>query len=158
MKTRYRAIRNPKPTAIILRCSDPRFRIAFRDFTEQDLELQQGEFVPINIAGGPAILAHKKTHHEEFSIIVKQILFFLKHFPSIRLIVLIGHEDCGFYKTIKNHPDQEEKEKKDLPRAVKALSGFIAAEVEIKTFYARFADESQNEIVFEKAAELCHMA
>jgi carbonic anhydrase len=154
----YRAIKNPKPTAIILRCSDPRFRIAFRDFAANDLELAQGGFVPINIAGGPAILAHRNDRQEEFSFIVKQIYFFLNHFPSIRSVVLIGHEDCGFYATIENHPDREEKERKDLPRAAKALDALIGNKVEIKTFYAKFADESQNEIIFETVAELCQIA
>lgn len=144
----YKAIRDPKPSVLILRCSDPRFRIAFRDFTAEELGLAQGEFVPINVAGGPAALAHQKAKPEDFHYLMSQIKFFLEHFDTIRKVVLVGHQNCGYYKTI-DHPDKEDKEKKDLPRATDILLHHMPG-IKVESYYARFSDESRAEIVFEK--------
>jgi carbonic anhydrase len=146
----YKAIKDPKPKAIIIRCSDPRFRIAFRDFAVEELGLNQGEFVPINVAGGPAALAHYKTKVCDFNYLMHQIVFFIKNFESIQKIIIIGHQDCGYYKTIINHPDMEDKEKKDLPRAARIISKIKFRDIKIESYYARFTDENHAEIIFEK--------
>lgn len=109
---RYTAIKKPEPEAIIISCSDPRFRRAFRDFTAEELGFTQGKFIPINVAGGPAMLAHKRVKYNDFRYLIDQIQFFLNHFVSIKIVILIGHQDCRFYKTITNHPDEEDPEKK----------------------------------------------
>ncbi|MCX6723822.1 MAG: hypothetical protein NT155_01445 [Candidatus Staskawiczbacteria bacterium] len=143
---RYRAIKNPNPKAIFIRCGDPRFRIAFRDFPKE-LGFEQGDFVPIDVAGGPAALAYRRTRAADFCHMRRQIEFFLGHFRSIQLVVIIGHQDCGYYKAIGNPaPDQE---KLDLPKAAKTIRG-MAPEAEVQSYYAKFADESREEIVFEK--------
>ncbi|MCX6723119.1 MAG: hypothetical protein NT094_03560 [Candidatus Staskawiczbacteria bacterium] len=123
----------------------------------------QGEFVPLNVGGGAAALAHQKTKPEDFDYLMRQILFFLSHFPTINEIILIGHQDCGYYRTIANHPDKDDKEKKDLPRAVKALKHqllypAVGSEkpdqrlqyLMISAYYASFVDENHAEIVFEQ--------
>ena len=146
---KYEAITSPKPNTIIINCSDPRFKIAFRAFIIEGLELSQGEFVQINVAGGPAALAHRKTKYNGFWYLIDQIRFFLRHFESIKKIVLIGHEDCGFYKTIADHPDKKDPEKKDLPRAIEAIHETLDGR-EVKSYYASFTDENRAEIVFEE--------
>ena len=75
-------------------------------------------------------------------------MFFLGHFSSIQKVIIIGHQECGYYKSIANHPDQEDKEKKDLPRAAKSIRE--AFHVEVEGYYASFHDESHSEIVFER--------
>jgi len=148
MRFRYKAT-NKKPTTLKICCSDPRFRIAFCQFVRDELMLRQGEFVPINVAGGPASLAHQKTKKADFNFVFNQIIFFLKHFGSIEKIILISHEDCGFYRTIKNHQDEEDKEKKDLPRA-KNILNLLLPHIAVEAYYASFADARQEEIIFEK--------
>lgn len=145
----YRAIKDPKPKVIIIRCSDPRFKPAFRDFTGEHLRLLEDEFLRINIAGGPAALAHPRAKKYDHDFILGQIKFFMGHFPSIKEVIIIGHQDCGYYKTIDEHPDTDDKEKKDLPRAVATLSRELP-EASVKAFYASFVNEDKTEIVFEK--------
>lgn len=148
-RVKYKAIKTPKPTVLRICCSDPRFRIAFRDFTAQKLRLQQGEFVPINVAGGPAALAHQTEKSNDFLYLFSQITFFLRHFPSIRRIIVIGHQDCGYYTTIKGRPGRQHPEKKDLPEAVHSLE-VIFANITVEAYYASFTDKTHTEIVFEE--------
>ena len=148
LRKKYQAIKDPQPIAIIIRCSDPRFRIAFRDFTKDELWYEQGQFVPINIAGGPAALAHQKTKRYDFQHLMRQIRFFLGHFKSIQKVILIGHQECGYYTTIANHPDKEDREKKDLPRAAETIHRLF--DIQVESFYASFANANHTEIVFEQ--------
>lgn len=152
-KGAYRAIAHAKPTCCRVCCSDPRFRNAFRDWTIDELGLNQGQFVPINIAGGPAVLAHKDKMPDQYEFLMEQIKFFLHHFPSINKVVIVGHEDCGFYSRIPGHPDLTHKEKKDLHRAVTALSKELN-DIEILASYAFFADDAKTVICFENVAHV----
>lgn len=175
----YPAIKDPKPRTLIIRCSDPRFRIAFRDFTSKNLGLAQGEFVPINVGGGPAALAHKQTKSNAFQYLMDQVIFFLGHFRTMTTIVIIGHQDCGYYTTIANHPDKTDREKKDLPKAVEAIKrqlqyfageeemeakkesspeerekrldfSLLLRNIQVEAYYAWFTDDSHTAIDFQK--------
>lgn len=153
MKT-YRAIVAPQPTALVIRCGDPRFRIAFLAFISDELGLKQGEFVPITVAGGPAALAHAETRAIDHSFIMKQIGFFLTHFKSIREVIIFGHQDCGYYRTIDFGPTVIDREKNDLPKAGRAINEWADAffrdkDIKILSYYASFDDESKTGIVFE---------
>lgn len=153
MEQTYRALK-AKPTTLIIHCSDPRFQFAFNCFLANDLDLAQGQFIPIVIAGGPASLANPAMA-EEMQYINIQIVFFLNHFPSIKSIVLINHEDCGFYSKIPNPTGKKEnREKDDAFIAAENTADRIASEgicgVEVLAFYAKFANADRSEIVFEK--------
>jgi len=145
------AICRPKPTMLRIACSDPRFRIAFKGFTIEHLGFQPGQFVPIDIGGGPAALAHEILLNRDFDFLMSQIKFFLGHFPTIKTVVLIGHQDCGYYKTIPDHPDLKDKEKRDLPRAVNSLRSRLSDDVQVLAYYASLEYER---IAFEDILEL----
>jgi hypothetical protein len=46
-RKKFHAIKNPKPKAIIVCCSDPRFRTAFHGFIVEELELTPEKYVLI---------------------------------------------------------------------------------------------------------------
>jgi carbonic anhydrase len=148
MKRKYPATK-AHPSTIVIHCCDPRFGLAFRDFIGAKLGLPLCEFVPIVIAGGPAALARETTKSNDFFCLLSQIVFFMRHFKSINKIVLIGHEDCGYYSTIRNRNDKKDREKADLPKAASAIDTLLQ-HVEIELYYARFTDKDQTEIVFEE--------
>jgi len=153
METTYRILK-AKPTTLVICCSDPRFQFAFNCFIQNELDLNHGDFVPIIIAGGPASLAHPAMA-KEIRFLNEQIVFFLKHFPFIKWIFLINHEDCGFYTKIPNPGGQKKnREREDLPLAAKALTERISAEkilgIKISSFYAKFDNSDKNEIIFEE--------
>ena len=48
----YRAVKDAKPSAIVICCSDPRFQPAFHEFVEHELGLGDGMTIPIVVGGG----------------------------------------------------------------------------------------------------------
>jgi carbonic anhydrase len=134
-----------KPKTIIIHCSDPRFEIAFYGFITEELKLSQGEFIPIVVGGGPATFAHQKTKCNDFNYLLSQILFFLEHFTLIERMVVINHQDCGYYKTITGCQGQE---KNDIPKIVETLE-VLLPHIKIESYYASFSEETCVEIIFE---------
>ncbi len=140
------------PTTLVVHCSDPRFLAAFNRFLPKEIDSFR-QVVPIVVPGGPAPLANPMMAREK-QVLEGQIIFFLKHFPSIKLVALINHEDCGFYKQISNPTGRENREREDAPIAAQAVAGRIASEriegVEVVAFYATFTNTDRSEISFEK--------
>ena len=143
-KTTHKAVK-AEPVAIVIYCSDPRFQEAFGEFIKKNLGLQQGWFVPIVLAGGPGALAHEEEFPEKFQGIRKDVLFFAGHFPSIMSVIVINHEDCGFYKKIPGRPN----EKSDLKIIADILRKQIP-QLQVKTVYAGFTGLDHSGIVFEE--------
>jgi hypothetical protein len=137
-----------KPRAIVIFCSDPRFQEKIAEFIKKKLELRPGEFVPISIGGGPASLANTTTRYYDFKFLKDQIEFFSKHLPTIQEIVLIGHEDCGYYNKILKLPGRE---KSDLSAARNTIGEFCSKPVWL--YYARFSSEDRTEIAFDQVLE-----
>lgn len=146
---KYRAPKNVRPTALFVHCPDPRFEFAFTEFPLQEMGLLQGEFVRCPRKGGPVSLAHPEKLRHEHNALMAEMLFFLKHFPTITRLVNVGHQDCGFYKGISDHPDAEEKEKKDLSRAKRNLRKILPKGFQVIGHYAHFTNDLQTEIAFE---------
>jgi len=139
----YTALVNPRPEALVICGIDPRLKLAITQFIKEELRLAHGKFIQVSVAGGPAFLAHKKTDADGFYSLTRQIYFSLKHFESIKRIIIIGQNDCDYYKTITNHSEIIEKEKKDLPKATKAILELLKQmgrrDVLVESFYANFS-------------------
>ncbi len=134
-----------KPKTIIVFCSDPRFQAEFAKFVRKRLGLGDGEFVPILTAGGPAAFANTAKRCYDFKFLKGQIEFFSEHFPSIEEIVLVGHQDCGYYNEILELPGQE---KEDLIQARRTLGTFWVKSVWL--YYAKFSSDDQTQIIFDQ--------
>ena len=152
MRLNYIAIKT-NPTTLVVHCSDPRFQLAFNCFLTNEPDAVRGQIVPIVVAGGPASLANPMMAKEK-EFLSNQIIFFLEHFPSIKLVVLINHEDCGFYRKIPNPTGRKNRERDDALIAAQTVSDRIASEgiedVEVAAFYAEFANIDKSEITFKK--------
>jgi carbonic anhydrase len=74
----------------------------------------------------------------------------MDHFSSIHEIIIFGHENCGYYKTIPNKHHTKDREENDLSKAIEAIHKNVG-EIKVKAFYASFADDNHTEIVFKKA-------
>ena len=145
MNRKYTAIR-AEPEALVIHCGDPRFSFAFRNFIAEKLGLAEGRFILIEIAGGPAALAHSRDKMGDYDFLTRQIKFFHGHFPTIKKDIIMGHQDCGYYTTIENNPAVDEQEKKDLSKAVKTIHTIV--HIPAEAYYAKFVDGM---IAFEKA-------
>lgn len=133
-----------RPKAIIIFCSDPRFQAEFARFIRKKLKLYDGEFVPILIGGGPAVLANITRRCYDFKFLKGQIEFFSSHFPSIKEIVLVGHQDCGYYNKILELPGLEF----DDPFMAKQILSTFCSKL-IWLYYAEFMSDDQTQITFD---------
>ncbi|HNQ87955.1 MAG TPA: hypothetical protein PKM73_04920 [Verrucomicrobiota bacterium] len=155
----YPAVTQPHPEAIVVYCSDPRFQIAFEQFVARELDLERGQYFPLVVGGGAGVLAHPEQFPKEFKFMRERLELYRSWFPSIRRIVLINHEDCRYYGVLKRKLGGllggrlrlgSEQAHDDL-RLVASVFGRLLHHlgVEIELYYARFADETQQAIVFE---------
>ena len=134
---------------IICYCSDSRFQEAIITYILKILGLVYGKFFPVVLRGGPTPLAYPKKKPKDFSSLFNdQILFFLKHAPKVKKIILIGHEDCKYYQTFP-FTNRVDRDKEDLVRAVKNL-GILLPSMPVEAYYVRFADGNPAETIFER--------
>jgi hypothetical protein len=155
----YAAIQNPKPEAIVIYCSDPRFQPAFREFIQKELGLAEGQYIPLVIGGGAGVLAHRDQLPKDFKVLKDRLEMHLARFSSIRRVVLINHEDCQYYETLRDKLPHlfsahlggaSDKQRRDLGTVATALLGLLSSKLGMELYYARFQDPEHTRIVFER--------
>jgi len=150
------------PKAVVVHCGDPRFQLAFQDFIQKKLNYKPGEYVLLVIPGGISALVEPETLPKNFKVAKEQIQFFLDHFDSIKTVVLINHEDCKAYESLKDKIGQAfmkfaatmiQRQQIDLAKVMKFLSA-SAFKVNFKAYFAKFKDDLHKEVVFEEVSLL----
>jgi hypothetical protein len=152
----YSVEADPKPAAIVIHCSDPRFQVAFHQFVETELGLPVGGYIPIVVGGGAGVLGHPEQLPKEFKFLKERIEHYHKIFPTARRIVLINHEGCRYYDNLKGKAlaflGTRTKTALDCARAdlglvARTLRYFLAhLGYSSEFYYARFANPERTRI------------
>jgi hypothetical protein len=154
----YDAI-NGSAEAIVVHCADPRFQKAFREFINKELKLEEGKYIPIVISGAVASLSEPSSFPKEFKVVSDLIDLFLTRHNSIKMIVLINHEDCKKYEAMKGVLGRlflgklatiAEKQKKDLVSVALNLLQMHKQKPAVRLFYGKFANDQHSQIAFEE--------
>jgi hypothetical protein len=157
---RYETVQNPRPEAIVVHCSDPRLQAAFAQFIQRELGLRQGGYIPLVVGGGAGVLGHPEQLPKEFKFLKERFELYRDHFPSIRRLVLINHEDCKYYESLKSRvlgfmgaglrisPTHAREDLALVSRTFKHLLSHLGVGLEI--YYAKFADPEHRQIEFER--------
>jgi hypothetical protein len=135
-----------KARAVVIRCSDRRFRVAHERFIKRYLKLEGKDFWPFKPLGGAAALARPTQMAARFAVVMEDIELAVSRSP-IEEIILINHEDCRRYDPFRNgvlHPERQ-----DLFAAAKLLARKFRS-LKISAYFARFTEESDPQIVFEE--------
>ncbi|MGH7597425.1 MAG: hypothetical protein ACREOI_13815 [bacterium] len=147
------------PEAIVVHCSDPRFQRAFAGFIKNELQLEEGKYIPLVVSGGVGSLSEPFMLPKEFRFMKERLRMFLERFDSVKLIVLINHEDCRHYDWLRNFigklflqrfHNMAERQQADLKKVAKAILELAAMRIETKLYYAKFANPSRSKVVFEE--------
>jgi hypothetical protein len=159
-KVVYEVVQDPRPEAIVVHCSDPRFQCAFGQFIEQELGLPKGKYIPLVVGGGAGPLARPELLPKEFKFLKERFELHREHHASLRRIILINHEDCGYYKSLNDKiagfvtahfKAVAHQPREDLALVAKVFSRLLShLGFTVEFYYARFVDEAQCKIVFEK--------
>ncbi len=156
----YAVVPDPEPDAIVIHCSDPRFQPAFEQFIASELGLKKGGYVPIVVGGGGGVLGHPEQLPKEFKFLKERLEHYRKVFPTIRRVVLINHEGCRYYESLKTKtlaflgprraisPEHAREDLSLVSRVFHRLLSHLGWSVEL--YYARFADPERRKIEFQK--------
>jgi hypothetical protein len=155
----YAAAPHPRPEAIVVHCSDPRFLAALGQFIQRALGLETGRYIPIVVAGGVPVLARPYLLPQEFRFLRERLERHRLDFPSLRRAILINHQDCKYYEMLKSRGLPFlglQAQAADLPRADLAAAARAFAEhlaplgLEVELYHALFADPEQRRIQVER--------
>ena len=149
MQKSYPAIRDPKPKVLLICCFDPRIDAALREFVDGHLNLPPGEVVTIRIAGGPAILTCMQRKPDDYFSFIKQLLFAFAHFKSLERVILIAHQDCGYYSTLYENDKPKNQEKVDLVVEARVVAD-LPPHLKVEAWFASFTGDNPQRIVFEQ--------
>jgi len=81
--------------AVVIHCSDHRFQASFREFLTEGLRLRS--YALLAIPGGGHFISLEQLL-PKFAKVGQQSLSFLVKRGKPRKIILIGHDDCLFFK------------------------------------------------------------
>jgi carbonic anhydrase len=137
-------------SAVVVHCGDPRFQTAFRKFIRKVLRLREGEYFPLVNAGGPVTMLQFAQTDASFAATKQQLRFILSHFHGITKVVLIGHQDCGWYKTFAKECHQYQ-EWEYLEDSQDNIQGTMERHVEIECW---FASLNGHKVTFTKPDDL----
>ena len=108
---------------LAIHCGDYRFQSAFQEFLNRALNLD-GNYDLMVIPGGPLSLTLFEYLPKFNWAGWKWVRFFADQ-HKIRRLILIQHQDCGFYKTMPAHlhasPEPRQRQEQDLRRVKEAM-------------------------------------
>ena len=160
VKRIYAAVLDPKPSAIVIHCSDPRFQGAFEQFIEHELHLTTGQYIPIIVGGGAGVLGHPEQLPKEFKFLKERLEHYYRIFPTARRIILINHEGCRYYESLKARtlgvlasrfgiaPGHSREDLSLVARTFRLFLGHLGYSVEF--YYAKFTDPEHTRIELER--------
>ncbi len=122
---------------LVVHCSDHRFQAGFHAFLNQRLNLGENYDLLV-LPGGPQCLTLVE-YLPKFSWAGWKWFRFLVEAHHLKRLILIQHQDCGWYKELPLHlhasSDPRQRQEEDLRRARQTLAR-ESPELSVELFYA----------------------
>jgi hypothetical protein len=122
---------------LVIYCSDHRFQAGFNEFLNRQLNLQENYDLLV-LPGGPQCLTLVE-YMPKFSWAGWKWMRFLVDAHKLKRLILIQHQDCGWYKELPFHlhssTDPRKRQEEDLRRARAALAK-ERPELAVELYYA----------------------
>jgi len=122
---------------LAIHCSDHRFQAGFYEFLNLKLNLDKNYDLLV-LPGGPQCLTLVE-YLPKFSWAGWKWFRFLVDAHDLRRLILIQHQDCGWYKELPVHlhfsPEPRQRQEEDLRRARAALAK-ERPELSVELYYA----------------------
>ena len=114
-------------------CSDGRYGDQFDQFLHEGLGLPR--YDRIALPGGPACLCHIQAMRESSAL--ERELKFLIEAHNLFTVILIAHQDCGFYKQVRVRQGSVEKQQfHDLGEAAAKIRTYHP-DLIVESYFAR---------------------
>lgn len=122
---------------LVIHCSDHRFQAGFYEFLNSRLNLQENYDLLV-LPGGPQCLT-RVEYMPKFSWAGWEWMRFLVDAHGLKRLVMIQHQDCGWYKELPSHlhssTEPRKRQEEDLRRARAALAK-ERPELRVELYYA----------------------
>jgi hypothetical protein len=122
---------------LAVHCSDHRFQAGIREFLDKGLNLNENYDLLI-MPGGPQCLTLLE-YLPKFAWAGKKWFRFLVENHELNRLILIAHQDCGWYKSLPLHlhssQEPRQRQEEDLRRAHHALHADFPL-LQIELYYA----------------------
>jgi hypothetical protein len=122
---------------LVVHCSDHRFQAGIREFLDRGLALGENYDLLI-VPGGPQCLTLVE-YLPKFAWASTKWFRFLVENHELKRLILIAHQDCGWYKSLPAHLHSSvvprHRQEEDLRRAHRALMKTFP-ELGIELYYA----------------------
>ncbi len=155
----FPGIVDPKPEAIVITCSDPRFHSAFRQFVEGSLGLTPGTYIPFTVAGGAGVFARPDTLPKEFKFMRDRIELLKRRFGSLKRVIGISHEDCAYYQELRQKaawlgkPFHAHLPREDMKLVAQVYARSLAhLGMPLEMYYAHFVEGDPARVVIDRVA------
>ena|SRR3990172_3402676 len=141
-------VNHAETDVLVVHCSDHRFQAGLHEFLNGGLHLN-GNYDLLVIPGGPQCLTLVE-YLPKFSWAGWRWFRFLVEAHHLKRLILIAHQDCGWYKGLPFHlhasSEPRQRQEEDLRRVRRALGqDFPGLRVEL--YYAGW--EASNQVTFE---------
>ena len=111
------------------------------------------------VGGGVGVLAHPERLPKEFKFMKERLELYSQYFHSVRRIILINHEDCKYYNSLKERvlgfagaqSVAGDHAREDIPVIAEVFRRLLAhLKLPVELHYASFADPEHTKIVFDQ--------
>lgn len=140
-------IRHSETEVLAIHCGDYRFQSAFQEFLNHTLNLD-GNYDLMVMPGGPLSLT-LFDYLPKFKWASWKWVRFFAEIHKIRRLILIQHQDCGFYKTMPVHlhasAEPRARQEQDLRRVKEAMKQDLP-QIEVELYYAGW-DETEHVVI-----------
>jgi hypothetical protein len=148
--TTHRAFPNPKPEVHCNKCYDARIAFSQDEFLEKKFGVvnDNGKGKVTSLPGG---FAFSTPGTKKFEVALTILRFTLKHFTSITTYVVLGHDECGWFR----ENGESGKELADLLEYKKIAKAeikrhFPHRKIKVIAFFGRFTSPKQKKAKFKK--------
>ncbi len=137
-------LRELEADVLVIHCSDHRFQAGLREFLNHVLNLDENYDLLV-IPGGPQCLTLVE-YLPKFSWAGWRWFRFLVEAHELKRLVLIAHQDCGWYKDLPFHlhtsPEPRQRQEEDLRRVCQTLLRDFP-ELKVDLYYAGWDPNQQ---------------
>lgn len=144
-------LRTAHADALVVHCSDHRFQAALGEFLNKSLDLK-GNYDLLALPGGPQCLTLVEYMPKYAWALTKWVRFLIDAHELNRM-VLIAHQDCGWYKQLPFHlfgsSDPRQRQEDDLKR-VRAAMAKDFPHLRVDLYFAGW--DSANQVTIESVS------
>ena len=137
-------VNGAKADTLVVHCSSHRVQAALGEFLNKGLDLK-GNYELLALPGGPQCLTLVE-YLPKYSWAVTKWVRFLVEAHELNRVVLIAHQDCGWYKQLPFHlfgsSDPRQRQEDDLRRVRSAMARDFP-HLRVDLYFAGWDDSNQ---------------